>query len=303
MPAGVMGFVAMTLAALAVGYLAFVIGLDVSRSRQSASRRLMGLQAEPDVMDRTLTDRLFVPALQALGRAGMRLTPSAWGQRTRTRLIRAGWHPDIDEVSWAAVRVIAIVSAAVVFFLLSRITSGLSEILLFVLFALLGIAGPDQLLNRRAEERVRAIESDLPDIIDLLVISIEAGLGFEAALDRVVRHVPGPLSDEFSRMLQETRVGVSRYEAMRNLAARTDVDDLNSFVLAMNQADTFGVSIGRMLRVQAEEMRNRRRFRAQERAFGAPVKMVFPLALCILPAIFVVLLVPALINVLQNLNF
>ena len=89
-----------------------------------------------------------------------------------------------------------------------------------------------------------AIERDLPDIIDLMVISIEAGLGFDSALDRVVRHVPGELSDEFTRMMQETRVGVSRSEAMRNLAKRTDVDDLNSFVLALNQADTFGVSIG-----------------------------------------------------------
>jgi tight adherence protein C len=148
---------------------------------------------------------------------------------------------------------------------------------------------------------VNAIERDLPDLIDLLVISIEAGLGIEMALDRVVQHVPGELSDEFSRMLQETRVGVSRYEAMRSLADRTDVDVLNSFVLAMNQADTVGVSIGRMLRVQADEMRIRRRQRAQEKAFAAPVKMVFPLVLCIFPAIFIVLLGPAAINIMRNL--
>jgi tight adherence protein C len=146
------------------------------------------------------------------------------------------------------------------------------------------------------------MEHDLPDIIDLLVISVEAGLGFEAALGRVVQNVPGELSDEFSRMLQETRVGVSRHDAMRSLAERTDVEDLNSFILSMNQADAFGVSISRMLRVQADEIRVRRRQKAQERAFAAPVKMVFPLVLCIFPSIFVVLLGPAAVQIVQNLN-
>jgi len=161
----------------------------------------------------------------------------------------------------------------------------------------MGIYGPEAILKRRINDRRAAIERDLPDVIDLLVISVEAGLGFEAALGRVVQNVPGELSDEFSRMLQETRVGVSRHDAMRSLADRTDVDDLNSFILSMNQADAFGVSVSRMLRVQADEIRVRRRQRAQERAFAAPVKMVFPLVLCIFPSIFVVLLGPAIIQI------
>jgi tight adherence protein C len=156
-------------------------------------------------------------------------------------------------------------------------------------------------LSRKINDRRAAIEKDLPDVIDLLVISVEAGLGFEAALGRVVQNVPGELSDEFSRMLQETRVGVSRQEAMKSLAHRTDVDDLNSFILAMNQADAFGVSIARMLRVQADEIRVRRRQRAQERAFAAPVKMTFPLVFCIFPAIFTVLLGPAFIQIFETI--
>jgi tight adherence protein C len=163
------------------------------------------------------------------------------------------------------------------------------------------VLGPDAILTRKVDERKKAVERDLPDVIDLLVISVEAGLGFEAALGRVVQNVPGELSDEFSRMLQETRVGVSRSEAMRNLAGRTNVDDLNSFILSINQADQFGVSIARMLRVQADELRVRRRQRAQERAFGAPVKMVFPLVLCIFPGLFVVLLGPAAIKIFDTL--
>ena len=145
------------------------------------------------------------------------------------------------------------------------------------------------------------MERTLPDIIDLLVISVEAGLGFEAAMGRVVQNVPGELSKEFSRTLQETRVGVSRHDALRAMSERTDVDDLNSFILSLIQADQFGVSIARMLRVQADEMRVRRRQRIQERAFAAPVKMIFPMMFCIFPSIFIVILGPAAISISETL--
>ncbi len=287
--------------AVAVLYLAFVVGLSVQRSRQASTRRLASLQTAQATLDQPFLDRVVIPAAQRIGRLGMRFTPQAWAERTRRRLVRAGWYPDIDETSWAAVKSVTFIVSLIALLLLAQVLDGTSLFLVFVILLIVASVGPDQILNRRVVERVGAIERDLPDIIDLMVISIEAGLAFDAALDRVVRHVPGELSDEFSRMLQETRVGVSRYEAMRNLSERTDVDDLNSFVLAMNQADMFGVSIGRMLRVQAEEMRARRRQRAQEKAFAAPVKLVFPLVLCIFPAIFVVLLGPAAITVARNL--
>ena len=160
---------------------------------------------------------------------------------------------------------------------------------------------PDVLLNRKIEDRQKEISRKLPDILDLLVISVEAGLGFEQALDRTCTAVPGALSDEFRRMLHEIRIGSTRADALRAMADRSDVPELRSFILAMLQADTFGVSISRLLRSQADEMRIKRRLMAQEKAQKAPVKMLFPLVFCIFPSIFVVILGPAMINISRAL--
>ncbi len=208
----------------------------------------------------------------------------------------------MDGNTWAAIRIIALVVAIVALVLVTPMLDtatkklGVGGLILF-----LGFFGPEASLKRAIDDRRKEMERSLPDIIDLLVISVEAGLGFEAAMGRVVQNVPGVLSAEFSRTLAETRVGVSRHDALKAMSERTDVDDLNSFILSLLQADQFGVSISRMLRVQADEMRVRRRQRIQEKAFAAPVKMIFPMIACIFPSIFIVILGPAVINITRNI--
>lgn len=288
---------------ISVAALGWYVGVGAIKSRDSnLARRLISLQpTREEVLESAFAERALGPIVNKFGSFALRFTPQGWNTRTNKRLTQAGWFPRFDANSWAAIRVVSILVAIVLYFFAQQYAEGTQKLLFVLLFAVLGLYGPEAIITRRIDERKKGIEKDLPDVIDLLVISVEAGLGFEAALGRVVQNVPGELSDEFSRMLQETRVGVSRHEAMKSLADRTDVDDLNSFILSMNQADAFGVSIARMLRVQADEIRVRRRQRAQERAFAAPVKMVFPLVLCIFPSIFVVLLGPAIIQIFETI--
>ena len=170
------------------------------------------------------------------------------------------------------------------------------KVLIFFFLGAAFLLGPDAVLNRQMEERRQSMRVRLPDVIDMLTISVEAGLGFDQALERTVAAVPGPLTDEFARMLGEMRAGAGRADAMRAVDARTDVPELRSFILALIQAETFGVSIGRILRGQSEEMRIKRRQQAQEEALKAPVKMLFPMILCVFPGIFVVLLGPSALN-------
>ena len=165
----------------------------------------------------------------------------------------------------------------------------------------LSVFGPDVVLSQHITKRRVEIQRRMPDTLDLLVISVEAGLGFEQALDRTAATVPGPLSEELRRMLQETRMGASRADALRALDERTNVDELRTFIVAMLQADSFGVSIARILRTQADEMRIRRRYLAQEKSQKAPVRMLFPLVLCIFPATLVVVVMPGFMQVFNKL--
>jgi len=232
---------------------------------------------------------------------GRRFTPVGYTDNVRKKMISAG-NGSVDAVDrFLAIKVMmaALIIPWFFFWIVYNPLNftGLTLWIVFLIFAAVLLFAPDAIVSRRVEERQHDLRIKLPDILDLLTISVEAGLGFEQALDRTISAVPGALSDEFARMLGEVRAGASRADAMRALDQRTNVPEVRSFVLAILQADTFGVSIGRVLRAQAEEMRIKRRQEAQERAQKAPVKMLIPMVFCVFPALFVVVIGPAIINI------
>ena len=228
-----------------------------------------------------------------------RFMPSHYMEKIRHKLVLAGRGQPEEIDRFLVVRVVSVIAVPVLWLVVWKMTSlkGISLIGAIVLVGMAGVLGPDAWLNRAVEERRLSIRKKLPDVLDLLVISVEAGLGFEQALARTVTMVPGPLSEEFARMLGEMRAGASRADALTALDTRTEVPELKSFVLALLQADTFGVSVGSILRSQAAEMRIRRHQLAQELAQKAPVKMLFPMVFCIMPALFVVIAGPAVLSI------
>jgi tight adherence protein C len=287
----------------AVGALVYVIAsssIEKADVRESL-RRLEGYQIQ-DVRDQEMlapmSERVVAPLLEGLTGIATRFTPAGYGEKVAQKLVHAGNPSNLNVDKILVMKLVGLVS--VVFWLpVLLMLNFQGPILLVGVVVLWGCSFmyPDVLLNRKIEERQKEISRKLPDILDLLVISVEAGLGFEQALDRTCTAVPGALSDEFRRMLHEIRIGSTRADALRAMADRSDVPELRGFILAMLQADTFGVSISRLLRSQADEMRIKRRLFAQEKAQKAPVKMLFPLVFCIFPSIFVVILGPAMINI------
>ncbi|WP_214658644.1 type II secretion system F family protein [Candidatus Formimonas warabiya] len=157
-------------------------------------------------------------------------------------------------------------------------------------------------LRMKTRSRQEQISKQIPDVLDLLTVSVEAGLGFDSALSRVVQKVKGPISAEFSTALQEIKMGKQRKDALKDLGSRTGVEELNAFISAVIQADQLGVSIGNVLRVQSAQQRNARRQRIEEKAMKAPIKMLLPMVFFIFPTIFIVILAPAVIQLIENLS-
>jgi tight adherence protein C len=292
---------------LVIAFVIYYVGSQAEEKSvvRASLRQLDGYEVE-NVRDKELLnplkDRAITPLVTGLTNLGRRLTPIGYVDQVRKKFIYAG-ELGTDAVDrFLAIRVITVAAAIVlvpVIWTMSGLT-GNARLGVLLLTMLVLILGPDASLNRKVEARQLDIRRRLPDVLDLLTISVEAGLGFEQALDRTIASVPGPLSEEFSRMLGEVRAGSSRADAMRALEQRSNVSELRSFVLAILQADTFGVSIGRVLRAQADEMRIKRRQLAEEMAQKAPVKMLIPMVFCIFPALFVVVLGPAMINIYEN---
>lgn len=295
-----------TFLAVALGVYGIAFAADERNRVRTALRAIEGYEAETlrqKELEAPLAQRLLQPFGAAFVAIGRRLVPTGYLDRIRHKLVLAGRQSSEELDRFRAIRVVTLALApfgVILGFLLvpppveQRVAAGL-------FLGLLAVLGPDAILNRQVQERQNDVRRTLPDLLDLLTISVEAGLGFEQALDRTVVAVPGPLSIEFARMLGEMRAGAGRADSLRAMSDRIDVPEVRSFVLALIQAETFGVSIARVLRNQADEMRVKRRQFAQERAQKAQVKMLIPMVLCIFPAFFVVVLGPAILQLSAGL--
>jgi tight adherence protein C len=245
--------------------------------------------------------RVLVPLSARIAQLAFSLTPASYLANARRRLVLAGRPQRAELDRFLAARVVSLALVPVVLVVVAVVPAAvLLRVVVFGVVASLLVLGPEAALDRAVSRRKERMRVQLPDLLDVLTISVEAGLGFEQALSRAVVTMGGPLSEEFTRLLGETRMGVSRKEALRRLDERTEVEELHSFVLALLQADEFGISVAQILRSQAEDMRVALRQQVQERAQKAPVKMLFPLVFCILPAIFVVVVGPAVIEIYRT---
>ncbi len=250
-------------------------------------------------------DRTIKPLAARLSGSVARVASANFSERTEKRLALAGNPGEMRTSDWLGIKAIAAVVMAVVLFLLFGLLLG-SGFLQGLLFGVLGLGIgyilPEFWLSGRVKKRQKLIIMQIPDALDLLTISVRAGLGFDAALGKVVEKMKGPLIDEFRRALAEVRVGKIRREALRDIVARTEVTPLTNFIGAIVQAEQLGVSISKVLQVQSEQLRIERRQRAEEQAAKAPIKMLFPLVGCIFPSLFIVILGPAIILIIGNLK-
>ena len=249
-----------------------------------------------------ITDRLLVPMLRGVGNFITRLAPQSTLERTANQLKQAGSPRNMSAAEFWAIRGFATITLiALSLFVFSRSDLTAGRRVLYTLGAgALGFYLPQLWLRSVIDRRKQAIIKKLPDALDLMTICVDAGLTFDGAMDKVYEKWRDPLSLEFGRVIYEMQLGKSRRQALRDMIDRIDVPDVTSFVASVLQADQLGVSIGKVLRIQSEQMRVRRRQRAEEKAQQAPIKMLFPLVFLIFPAMFIVLLGPAGFQILRS---
>lgn len=248
-------------------------------------------------------DRILIPFLRQIGNLTIRFTPEKQIQESRRMIELAGMASSLEPTTFFAIRVIATlffsIGAIVIFFVINRSTPPMQAMLYVVGGTALGYYLPVLWIRGKITRRQDGIVKALPDALDLLMICVDAGLGFDAAMGKVYEKWDNDLAIAFGRVLREIQLGRGRRDALKDMANRMDVPDVTSFTAAIIQADSLGVSIATVLRVQSDQMRVKRRQRAQEQAQKAPVKMMIPMVFLIFPSIFIVLLGPAAIIMLN----
>lgn len=254
-----------------------------------------------DELSTSFKERVIKPALESIGKAMLRLAPREMITNMENKIIIAGKPYNWGVKNWLGIQAFLILGLPIIillFYIQFRMDAG-RLILIIVASALVGMLYPNMVLNSKIRKRQTEVTKSLPDIMDLLTVSVEAGLTFDSALSKVVEKMPGSLAKEFAVVLQEIKVGKSKKDALYQMADRIGVQDLRSFVSAVVQADQLGVSLGRVLRLQAEQIRQNRKQRISEKAMKAPIKMLIPMVVFIFPTIFIVLLGPVVINLIE----
>jgi tight adherence protein C len=288
-----------------------LIGSAMNTSTESGvTRSLAVLEAMTNApkelskeLDKSFGDRVLEPLQNRATAIGRRISGADTAGRIRRKLDLAG-----NPGGWTVDRVLSgkVLGAVLglVFGLAFQLMLGspTTKLIVVVGAVVVGFFAPNLYLYQLAHERAERLQRDLPDAIDLLTISVESGLGFDAAVQQVARNTDGPLAEEFSRVLREMQIGQGRGDALRALGERTNVGDVRTFVGAMVQADAFGIPIAQVLRVQSAEMRVKRRQRAEEKAQQVPVKITIPLIFCILPTLFIAVMGPAVISIMDSFS-
>ncbi len=255
-----------------------------------------------DELNLPLYTRIIKPLIDDVNKFISKITPSEIKQKIEKSINQAGNPFGFNVNRWIMFQMVLIAGLPILTLLISFINKAPfgKLFIILVLEVLLGVIGPKFIISKKILERQDDIIKALPDALDLLTVSVEAGLGFDGALAKVVDKMPGQLSNEFSKAIQEMKVGTPRKEALKNMSNRVGVQDLSTFVGSIIQAEQLGVSIGNVLRIQSAQMRQKRRQRAQEKAMKAPVKMLFPMVFFIFPTIFAILLGPVIIRLADN---
>jgi tight adherence protein C len=258
------------------------------------------LSYEEQELQLPFSDRFVRPLVEKVGRLVSDRTPEKARQDLQNKLNLAGRPFGLSPSDFMLVRYVGTVVMAAVGLLLGLLSQSVLWLVVFPLAGgALGWFYPVLWLGQKVRGRRKEIQLALPDALDLLTIAVEAGLGFDAAISRVTEKFKNALSDEFAQVLQESRLGRPRLEAMDEMGRRTGVEDLHNFVQAVVQSEQMGVGIARILRIQADEIRRRRRQRAQEKAAQASLKMLFPMVGCIFPTLWIILLGPGILGVVQ----
>ena len=242
-------------------------------------------------------ERVLAPMGDRLAGFTLKLHPKTTADGVSARLLAAGLGRKISPTTFLALKSAFAIGGLALGALFGGAVAGAGGVLLLAIAAAgIGFIAPDFVVSSKARSRKEQIRSELPDALDLMAVSVEAGMGFDGALAKLTEHMHGALADEFGLTLGEIRIGESRQDALKKLADRTDTPELSSFVRSIIQADQLGISLGRILRVQATDSRLKRQAAAEEKAMKAPIKMLFPTVLFIFPAMFLVILGPAFLN-------